>query len=219
MRRLRAAVLRFAAFFCASRREREMREEMESHLALQIEENLRCGMKPEEARRQAVLQSGGIAQALEEYRHRSVLPWMETTLKDLIYGLRQMRRSPGFSAAVILLLALGIGANTALFSFLNGMLRPLPVSDPASLVVLKWHAQGDPPVKRSHSRESHTEDDKGYVTGNFPYRFTNFSATTTAFFRRLSDCSPVRELPSCPRPAPILLPLSLCPAVTLQALE
>src|SRR5262249_13719144 len=110
-----------------------------------------------------------------EYRSRAVLPWIETAAKDLVYGLRQMRRSPGFSAAVILLLALGIGANTALFSFLDGMLlRPLPVSDPSSLVVLKWHATDNPPVKRRHSGESHTEDDKGYVSGDFPYTAFEF---------------------------------------------
>ncbi|MCI0349213.1 MAG: ABC transporter permease, partial [Acidobacteriales bacterium] len=108
---------------------------MESHLALHIEDNLRAGMSPEEARRLALIKLGGVALTQELYREQRGLPMLETLWQDLRFGLRMLRKNPGFSLIVILTLALGIGVNTALFSVFNAVaLRPLPVKDPDRIV-------------------------------------------------------------------------------------
>lgn len=144
MRPLRAWLARFGGMFGKRRRDRELAAELESHLQMHIEENLRSGMTPEEARRQALLHLGGVDQTKESYRDRRGLPWLETTLQDIRFGLRTMRKSPGLMCALILSLALGIAVNAAMFSVVNGLLlRPLPVSHPQQIVVLASHQQGD----------------------------------------------------------------------------
>jgi predicted permease len=109
--------------------------ELESHLEMRIEDNLRAGMSPEEARRAALIQSGGIEQAKQAYRERESLPWLETLWQDIRFGWRMLSKSSGFTAVAILMLGLGIGANTAIFSFVDALfLKPLAVSKPAELV-------------------------------------------------------------------------------------
>ena len=183
MRHLRALSVRLGGLFKRSRQEREIAEEFESLLAMHIDDNLRAGMTPEEARRQAHLQFGGIEATKECYRDSLRIPFLENLMQDLRYGLRTLRRSPGFTTASVLLLALGIGANTAVYSFMDAMLlRALPVRDPESLMVLKWHAKDNPPIKRSHSGESHREAALGYVSGNFPFpAFESFRGTNHVF--------------------------------------
>jgi predicted permease len=135
MRYLRAWFIRFAELFRKPRRERELAAEMESHLQMHIDDNLRSGMTPQEARRQALLKLGGIAQTKEIYRDRKSLPIIESLLRDLRFGLRVLRKNLGFTTVAVLTLAIGIGSNTAIFSVLESQLwRPLPFPDSERLV-------------------------------------------------------------------------------------
>jgi putative ABC transport system permease protein len=138
MRWLRATLVRFVSMFQGARLDRELAAELESHLAMHIEDNLRAGMTAAEARRQAHLKLGGVAQVTERYRARRGLPLLENLIRDLGFGARMLRRNPGFTAVAVLTLALGIGANTAIFSVVNAViLRPLPFPG-ASRLVLLW---------------------------------------------------------------------------------
>jgi hypothetical protein len=137
MRAARAFLLRLMNLFDQGRKERELAEEFESHLAMQIEDNLRAGMSPEQARREALLKSGGLETSKEACRDRRGLPLIETAMSDFAYAMRQMRRSPGFSAVAVITLALGLTVNATIFFMINDLfLRPLPAADPGRLVVI-----------------------------------------------------------------------------------
>jgi predicted permease len=128
---------RFFGMLNRGRREREFAEELESHLAMHIDDNLRAGMSPEEARRQALIKLGGAALTQELHREQRGLPMLEILLQDMRFGLRMLRKNPGFSFVAILTLALGIGANTAIFGVVDRLLvRTLPVNEPQQLVNL-----------------------------------------------------------------------------------
>ena len=130
-----------------SRKESGLYEELQSHLEMQIEDNLRAGMPPGEARRHARLKFGGLDSTAESYRDQRGLPWIENTFADLRYAARRLRRTPGFTAAAVVTLAIGIGASTGVFSVVDGILiKALPYPDPDALVGV-WHSaviQGAP---------------------------------------------------------------------------
>lgn len=137
MRRLRAWLLRCAGLFHREQGSRDFAEELESHLQMHVEDNLRSGMPPEEARRQALIRLGGIAQTKERYRERRTLPALEILWSDIRFGLRVLWKSRGFAGVAIATLALGIAGNTAIFSIVNGvLLNPLPFPHPEQLVAL-----------------------------------------------------------------------------------
>ncbi len=134
MRRLRTLLLRLAGLFRKDRHEREVAAELESHLQMHIEDNLRAGLNRDEARRQALMKLGGVEQTKELVRGRRALPVLETLLQDLRYGARMLRKNPGFTCVGVLTLALGIAVNTTVFTAFDALfLRPRPVKDPNSL--------------------------------------------------------------------------------------
>ena len=134
---MRTVWSRVAALFRRRRLDGELSDEVGFHLAMLEEEFRARGMPPAEAKLAARREFGGVAQAQEEYRDRRGIPWLETSMKDARYALRGLLRNPGFTAAAVLSLALGIGANTAIFSLVHAlMLRMLPVAHPEQLVYL-----------------------------------------------------------------------------------
>jgi predicted permease len=120
-------------------------EEIQFHLNEKTEQYIEKGMTPVEARRAASIELGGVEQVKEQVRTVFVGAWLEIFTQDVRFGLRLLRKSPGFTAVAVLILGLGIGANTAVFSIINGlMLHTLPVQDPAQLVELLHQYPGEP---------------------------------------------------------------------------
>jgi predicted permease len=134
MKALRRFFTRLTSFTTARRDEARLRAEIEEHLTLQTADNIRAGLSPKEARRQAVLQFGGVESMKEGYRDQRGLPLLETLIQDTRYALRRLRMAPAFTVATILTLALGIGATTSIFTLVHAvLLKSLPVANPDEL--------------------------------------------------------------------------------------
>jgi macrolide transport system ATP-binding/permease protein len=135
MKRLRALVMRIGGLFGRTSRDDGIAEELESHLQMHIDDNLRAGMTAEQARRQAMLRLGGVQATSLAYRDRGTIPWIEHLLQDVRFSIRLLRKHLGFTSTAILMLALGISASVAIFAFVDAaLIKPLPYRDPARLV-------------------------------------------------------------------------------------
>ena len=144
MRTMRAWMLRLRGLFFRRRDEQEFLEQIQSDIDLHTEDGIRSGLAPGEARRAAMVKFGGVDSATEAWRDRRGIPFLETILRDVAHTFRVLGRNKGWAAVFILSLALGIGANTALYSAANGLLLlKLSVPVPDELVTLRWHGRNN----------------------------------------------------------------------------
>ncbi len=132
---LRAWLRRLAGVLPSARRNRDLADEIASHLEMHADDNLRAGMSPEQARRAAIQKLGGIEPTKEALRDRATIPFFEHRLQDIRFALRQLKKNPGFTTTAILMLALGMCASVAIFAFVDAaLIKPLPYRNPSRLV-------------------------------------------------------------------------------------
>ena len=152
MTRLRVLFSRLRTLVRTRRRDTDLDEEIETHLTLLADEQIRRGVPPADARAAAKAAFGGVAHVKETYRDQRGLPFLETLVQDLRFGIRILWTNPAFTAVVVLTLGLGIGANTAIFSLVDAlMLRRLPVTRPEELVRLSSISPRDTDTNFSYS--------------------------------------------------------------------
>ena len=174
---LRILATRVRGIFSRRRLDRELETELRSHLEMAVENNLRLGMTPEDARHAAEREFGGLQQTKEAYRDGRGLPVIETFVRDVRYGGRMLRKSPALTAVAILSLALGIGANTAIFTIIDAIaLKMLPVKNPSELVQLGRYFGAQRgnfsyPWYRQIRDQSHSFADVFAISGGDPCRF------------------------------------------------
>jgi len=145
MKAVRRLFRRLTSWVMSARNEERLRVEFEEHIAMQTAENLRAGLPPVDARREALLKFGSVEAIKEAYRDQRGLPLTETLVRDTRHALRRLRKAPAFTAAALLTLALGIGANTAMFAVIDSILiRPLSYPHAEALVSIRHTARGLP---------------------------------------------------------------------------
>ena len=170
MSRLRGWLLRLGGLFRRDQRERELAAEMESHLQMHIEDNLRSGMSRGAARREAQMKLGGVEQTKEICRDRRSLPFLETLFQDLRFAGRMLMKNPGFTAVAVVIMALGMGANTAMFSVVNAvLLKPLAFADPDRIVTLGSLWKGQPGHGNVSAPDFHDWHDQGTAFEGMAY--------------------------------------------------
>src|SRR5579863_7796787 len=156
---------RLHSLFHSDKLNRDLADELKFHVEMRTRENIAEGMSPEDARYAALRQFGNVSSLQEQTRDAWGFAWLEALGQDLKYGLRTLAKNPGFTAVAVLSLALGIGANTAIFSLIDAvMLKMLPVENPQRLTLLNWAAQGSPGVMPAngiiHSLSGNMNQDK-----------------------------------------------------------
>lgn len=135
MRTLRRWWMRARGLAGRGAADQDFAAELASHLEMHVEDGIRAGLTPAEARRQALIKLGGVASTVELHREQRGIPFVEHLVRDLVYSLRLLRKDRNFTVVAVLSLAIGIGANTAMFSVVNGvLLRPLPYPEPGRLL-------------------------------------------------------------------------------------
>jgi predicted permease len=201
VRSVRAWFLRLAASLRKGRRDQELAEELRSHLELHIEESVRAGLSAEQARRTALIKLGGVEPTKELYRERRGLPLLENFFQDARFASRMLRKNPGFTSVAVLTLAMGIGANTAIFSVVNAvLLRPLPYKNSARMITVHTKtamfpqfelASSWPAFQSIRNRADALEDSSAYwttdrtLTGQGEPAVLDVAAVSTDFFRQL----------------------------------
>src|SRR5258708_12980922 len=166
--------------FLPRRVEVDLDQEVQSHLEMLTEENIRAGMPPKEAQRVARMELGGIEQVKEQVREERIGNWLHSVMSDCRFGVRQLRKNPGFTAVAILTLALGIGANTAVFSVVESvLLRPLPFQDSERLFAIWANQKGQAhktslsmPEFEDYKDQSHSFEYMANVLSGWTYTWT-----------------------------------------------
>jgi predicted permease len=145
MRKIKALWQRLSGLLGSSHAEREFAAELDSHIAMHIDDGIRTGLTPAEARRRALIRLGGAEQTRQAHRERRTVPWLESLLRDFAYAFRTLSKNRGTTVIAILSIGLGIGANATIFSMVSRfVLRPAPMSDPTTLLAVHTTFKQDP---------------------------------------------------------------------------